>query len=118
MIFVVPTLQMIITQRDMSAQEDSKEALEPIVEHCSTESPGLTYRLHTASVFDQYQRDIIRMVPQSRLRAPRKLSEQERLDQHTYSVLPLLTGRPYQNAHVKLQYVQRQLLAELGLAQV
>ena len=82
-------------------------------------SPGLTYRLHTASVFDQYQRDVIRMVPQSRLGAPRRKSEQERLDQHTYAVVAGAgMGVNVHTAHVKLQYVQRQLLAELGLAQV
>lgn len=97
--------------------EATQDITEPIVEWQATGQNGLTYRLHTASVFDQYQKEVVRMVPNSRLSQPRVLSEQERLDQHTYSVVPLLTGT-HATAAVKLQYVRRQLLAELGLAQI
>lgn len=97
-----------------------KEVAGPEIEVRPTDTPGVTYRLHTASVFDQYQRDIVLMLPQSRLGPPRRLGEQEQLDQHSYAVVgsTAVPGVTRSTARVKLQYVSRQLLAELGLAQI
>ncbi len=114
----VLTLQIALATVDEESDSAMDRVTNPTLEVCETKTPGVTYNLHTASVFDQYQREVIKMIPNSRLGAPRVFSEQERLDQHTYSVLPLLAGLPGQTAFVKLQYVRRQLLAELGLAQV
>lgn len=93
-------------------------SLNPLLETHTTEVPGVSYDLHKEAAFDRYHSAAVRMIPRSRLGAPRQLTDQERLDTHTYSVLPPLSSRAPNTAGVKLQYVSRQLLAELGLAQI
>ena len=79
--------------------------------------PGLSYTVH-ASKMDRYQKKLYRLQPQSRAPQKQVLSKEETLAQHSVSVVPAFTGQIKQRGTEKREYVARQMLAEVGPAQV
>ena len=79
-------------------------------------APGLSYVVH-AGAADTYQRRLYRLQPQSRAERRPVLSKEEALAQHSISVVPAFKGIVKQRGTEKLEYVARQMYAELGPAQ-
>ncbi|XP_033640408.1 uncharacterized protein LOC117300735 [Asterias rubens] len=84
---------------------------------------GLYYKHHMNPPATDYMRRLYTMLPKTGLLNPRrkkkKLTYLEQLDTHGFAVQrPFSTkGRLARAGHEKVQYVSRQLLAELGLSQ-
>jgi hypothetical protein len=79
--------------------------------------PGLTYTVQ-ASKIDQYHKKLYRLHPKSRMDKKPPRTKEEEMAEHTISVVPPFTGEVKTRAAKKLEYVGRQLFAEIGFSQL
>lgn len=85
--------------------------------------PGMYYKKHLNNPVDVHAKKIFTMLPKTplmtRKKKKKRLTHLEELEEHTFTVQPPWSnkGRIPHYGREKMQYVGRQLMAELGLSQ-
>ncbi|KAK3743337.1 hypothetical protein QZH41_013912, partial [Actinostola sp. cb2023] len=85
--------------------------------------PGMFYKKHHNNPVDVYAKKMFTMLPKTALltrrKKKKKLTHTEELEQHSFSVKQPFSnkGHIHHRGREKMQYVGRQLMAELGLSQ-